>query len=218
MPREFPDQYSFRVAIRRTLRQVHPDGRITTPAINELNLMIHYLAKQIVDHANRLVLNKHQQTMQSADIMSAIQLVLPGELAKHAMSDLSKAVAKYSSSKPSGARQKGAVRAGLVFPVKRTENIMRAHMTCERLSKLAPVALSAVLEYLTTELLKLAGNQARDGKRMSINTRDLMMAIEMDSELQSLFKEVTKSGGVKVGHFMNTKHVVKHRRSKKLLV
>lgn len=57
--------------------------------------------------------------------------------------------------------------------------------------------LAAVLEYLTAELMELAGNAARDNKRMRIIPRHLQLAVRNDEELNKLLQHVTfAEGGV----------------------
>ena len=66
-----------------------------------------------------------------------------------------------------------------------------------RIGSGAPVYLAAVLEYLTAEILELAGNAARDNKKKRINPRHLSLAIRNDEELNDLLKGVTiAEGGV----------------------
>ena len=64
-------------------------------------------------------------------------------------------------------------RAGLQFPVGRVHRLLRKGNYAERVGAGAPVYLAAVLEYLTAEILELAGNAARDNKKTRIIPRPL---------------------------------------------
>ena len=88
-------------------------------------------------------------------------------------------------------------RAGLQFPVGRIHRFLRRGNYAERVGSGAPVYLAAVLEYLSAEVLELAGNAARDNKKARIVPRHLQLAIRNDEELNKLLGAVTiASGGV----------------------
>ncbi|XP_035946622.1 histone H2AX [Halichoerus grypus] len=88
-------------------------------------------------------------------------------------------------------------RAGLQFPVGRVHRLLRKGHYAERVGAGAPVYLAAVLEYLTAEILELAGNAARDNKKTRIIPRHLQLAIRNDEELNKLLGGVTiAQGGV----------------------
>ncbi|XP_072174840.1 histone H2A-like [Diadema setosum] len=88
-------------------------------------------------------------------------------------------------------------RAGLQFPVGRIHRFLRKGQYAARIGGGAAVYLAAVLEYLSAEILELAGNAARDNKKSRIVPRHLQLAIRNDEELNKLLSHVTiASGGV----------------------
>ena len=90
-----------------------------------------------------------------------------------------------------------AHRAGLQFPVGRIHRLLRKGNYAERVGHLAPVFLAAVMEYLASELLDLAGNAARQNRKRRIIPRHIQIAIRHDEELNRLMSNVTiAQGGV----------------------
>ena len=88
-----------------------------------------------------------------------------------------------------------SAKAGLQFPVGRIHNALREGNYAERIGAGAPIYLAAVLEYLTAEIIELAGNAARDNKRQRIIPRHIQLAVRNDEELNKLLRDVTISGG-----------------------
>ena len=90
-----------------------------------------------------------------------------------------------------------SAKAGLQFPVGRIARYLRQQRVASRIGAGAPVYLAAVLEYLTAEILELAGNASRDNRRKRIIPRHLQLAVRNDEELNRLLGGVTiASGGV----------------------
>ncbi len=88
-------------------------------------------------------------------------------------------------------------KAGLQFPVGRIGRFLKKGKYAGRVGAGAPVYLAAVLEYLTAEILELAGNAARDNKKTRIIPRHIQLAVRNDEELNKLFGSVTiAQGGV----------------------
>jgi len=88
-------------------------------------------------------------------------------------------------------------KAGLQFPVGRIGRFLKKGKFATRVGAGAPVYLAAILEYLTAEVLELAGNAARDNKKTRIVPRHIQLAVRNDEELNKLFGGVTiAQGGV----------------------
>jgi histone H2A len=93
--------------------------------------------------------------------------------------------------------QSKSSKAGLQFPVGRIGRHLRKGKFATRVGAGAPVYLAAILEYLTAEILELAGNAARDNKKTRIIPRHIQLAVRNDEELNKLFGGVTiAQGGV----------------------
>ncbi|XP_020368078.1 late histone H2A.2.2-like [Rhincodon typus] len=104
---------------------------------------------------------------------------------------------KSSGGKARAKAKTRSSRAGLQFPVGRVHRLLRKGNYADRVGAGAPVYLAAVLEYLTAEILELAGNAARDNKKSRIIPRHLQLAIRNDEELNKLLGGVTiAQGGV----------------------
>lgn len=87
--------------------------------------------------------------------------------------------------------------AGLQFPVGRVCRLLKRGHYADRISPGSAVYMAAVLEYLTAEILELAGNAARENKKARILPRHIQLAVRNDDELSKLFSCVTiAQGGV----------------------
>ena len=90
---------SYAIYIYKVLKQVHPDTGISSKAMSIMNSFVNDLFERIAAEASRLAHYNKRSTITSREIQTAVRLLLPGELAKHAVSEGTKAVTKYTSSK-----------------------------------------------------------------------------------------------------------------------
>lgn len=89
---------SYSIYIYKVLKQIHPDTGISSKAMSVMNSFVTDIFERIAGEASRLAHNK-RSTITSRAIQTAVRLLLPGELVKHAVSEGTKAVTKYTSSK-----------------------------------------------------------------------------------------------------------------------
>ena len=85
--------------IYRVLKQVHPDVGVSSRAMSIMNSFVNDIFERIAGEASRLAHHNKRKTISSREIQTSVRLLLPGELAKHAVSEGTKAVTKYTSSK-----------------------------------------------------------------------------------------------------------------------
>ena len=90
---------SYAIYIYKVMKQVHPDTGISSKAMSIMNSFVNDIFERIAGEASRLAHYNKKSTITSREIQTAVRLLLPGELAKHAVSEGTKAVTKYTSSK-----------------------------------------------------------------------------------------------------------------------
>ena len=88
---------SFSAYIYRVLKQVHPETGISKSSMSIMNSFINDIFEKIANESSKLVKYNKRHTLSSREVQTAVRLILPGELAKHAVSEGTKAVTKYSS-------------------------------------------------------------------------------------------------------------------------
>uniref|UniRef100_UPI00398E3D32 histone H2B 1.2-like n=1 Tax=Pristiophorus japonicus TaxID=55135 RepID=UPI00398E3D32 len=90
---------SYSIHIYKVMKQVHPDTGISSKAMGIMNSVVNDIFERIAGEASRLAHYNKRRTISSLEIQTTVRLLLPGELAKHAVSEGTKAVTKYTSSK-----------------------------------------------------------------------------------------------------------------------
>lgn len=88
---------TFSTYIYKVLKQVHNDTGISKKSMAIMNSFIYDIYDKIAIEASKLVRYNKKHTLSAREIQSAVKLLLPGELAKHAIIEGAKAVNKYSS-------------------------------------------------------------------------------------------------------------------------
>ncbi|CAM6127172.1 unnamed protein product [Calypogeia fissa] len=89
-------QESYKMYIYKVLKQVHPKFGVSSKAMVIMNSFIVDTFEKIASEASRLARYNKKHTIASREIQTAVKLILPGELAKHAVSEGTKAVTKFT--------------------------------------------------------------------------------------------------------------------------
>lgn len=88
---------TYKIYIYKVLKQVHPDTGISSKAMGIMNSFINDIFEKLAQESARLARYNKKPTITSREIQTAVRLILPGELAKHAVSEGTKSVTKFTS-------------------------------------------------------------------------------------------------------------------------
>ena len=94
-----PDFGKWKSFVYKVLKQVHPEIGISSKAMNIMESFCNDLFERLAAEAAKLARYSKQSTILSRDIQTAVRLIIPGELAKHAVSEGTKAVTKYNANR-----------------------------------------------------------------------------------------------------------------------
>ena len=178
------------IYITRVLKKVHPNKLINSTAKSIMNDIISYISEKLCIITVLIAKYANKKTISDGEVRVAVRLLLPNELSEFALSKGFQAVKGFTTSPTKD--------AGLTIPVSCVEKDLRNVDQKLQINAEAPVFLAAVLEYLTIEILEVAGNVATDSKKIRISVRHIYMSYVYDEELSELLMNIVmKESGVK---------------------
>ena len=187
----------FEAFISKVLKQVSNNSGITLNAKQQLNSFLCILAKYISKIAFELTIYGKKKTISDKEISNAIKIIISGCLLKNSILEGEKAINVFKNNINKGSRQN---KAGIIFAPSIAEKFLRNFGYSKiMITSSAPIYLSAVLEYLTYEILDLSLNNCNENKRSRIIIRDMEVSIRNDEEFDKLFRKLNISflgGGV----------------------
>ena len=95
----FRDEDNLRVYIFRVLKEVHPETGISKTAISTLNSIILEVYRNLAANARELCMKSDHKILTPQDIQTAIKIVFPGEICKHAINEGTRALTTFNSQK-----------------------------------------------------------------------------------------------------------------------
>jgi histone H2B len=88
---------SYSVYIYRVLKNIHGDIGISKRGMAVMNSFVADLFEKIALEASKLNRYQKKHTISSGDIQAAVKLILPGDLAEHAIAEGTRALGKFSA-------------------------------------------------------------------------------------------------------------------------
>lgn len=184
--------------IHVVLKQVHYDLQITNAALLMMNNMLISLGIRLIKASNKISNLLNNKLLSKADMATAVKILLGDDLSRYALLEGTKAVIRYKESRMRIKRKMAKEKyTGLQFKVSTTNSLIHGNINKNNSSyEDTGVFLTAVLEYISAELLESSGDTARDDGRKQITPRDILKAIKDDSELNRIYSGYILGTGV----------------------
>lgn len=170
--------------IRLVSAQTGPDLRVSQHFLNLTDEILSVVLNSLINSAMLIKKTSGREELMAKDIQAAVRVLIGGDLAKHAVSEGTKAVTIYMSDTTKRERKSRASRAKLIVSVSKVENAIRSMLKKgQRCGSTTFIYAAAVVEYLAAEICEVSGNAARDKKRKTISGEDFNTAMQADQEL-----------------------------------
>ena len=226
---------NFQIYIHKVLKSqnVHPDMQLSVKASHQLNSLIATFCKVIASYAQDACSLSKKSTISSKEIVLAVSIITPEHIRKAMVKKIDDSLILYAKPTEDVKPTRRENKAGLNVSVALCEKFIRRFGYAKvNVSKTASVALACACEYLISEILNLAGNGARDEKKVIIKIRHIYVAIFHDEELKKIMEacKIEFVGAGVIPHIRQeflsngkpaskaVKNIKKHQKSQDLLL
>jgi histone H2B len=95
-PKSYNSTSAFTTYISRVRKQVHPGLGVTKSSMKILESFIDDFFNRICVESSMLMSSSGNKTLRAQDVLAAINMILPGELKTHAVTEIEKALNAYN--------------------------------------------------------------------------------------------------------------------------
>ena len=191
-PRTTHQPLNLEIYIHKIGKQIDPECTISKDAKEALNKIAQCLTDEYVRSLAALLFHNGKKTVSTRDVLAATRILLKGGIAKHAVTEGTKAITKLSMEVPKKKGQKRmstAQKTGLVLSPSRVASYVRQlindYRVDTRMSANAPVYLAGVLDYLIAEILDIACNKVKNEKPHRVTAEVVHEVIREDDDLRT---------------------------------
>lgn len=191
---------NFNLYIKELLKHNDPTLTISGVSLSIINNLIKVIIAKLTYVINIITIRINIKTLSPRDIQAAINLSFPLKLAKNATTMGYNAISHYKSfldTEPDGIGPiQRKTRAGLIFNVTRIEKLMMIGISLNRKNKMSAVYMTAVVEYVCSEILKKSSDVTKLYSKARLTPRHIKLGISNNVELSFLYEDTIIGGGI----------------------
>jgi histone H2A len=205
------DSVKFDSFISKLLKQLASDVGMTGDSLSELNNIARLSLARLMDYCNHLLLNSKRKTLSSKQVITAVKLWFPEEMAKNMIKEAETSSKRYLSVRKERLKEAKNLKKGeklppmtrasmarIIFPPTRVENVMKDMSLVQRKTESSSIVMATILEYIIASILKLSADEAINSKKRRITPRHITLAIHSDPCWRDFFDDCILAGGVAV--------------------
>jgi histone H3 len=179
----------FELYILKLLKNVAETSGATTNTKQQLNSILCFICKIISDTAYDLTIFAGKKTISEKEVLNSLKLILPENLCKTAIIKGQNYVNTFNTADESVTKgMSRKTKASSCFPPSIIEKFLRNFGYNKVLvTSNTPIFLTGAIEYIASEMLENASQQAKDKKHVRITVRDLELGVRNDTEFNSFF-------------------------------
>ena len=182
-PAKQTESFSFSPYIYSMLKAKHPTIGISQTGMSILNSYNCDIRERLAIESSKLARRSFSKALTFREMQIAVSLVLPGELSRSARDEGTKAITTNFTEIGSS--------SSLQFSSTGISRFLKVGNYAPIIGDCSCIYLAAVLEHITSEILKLACNAAQDDNNTRIMSRHLQLAIRNNRDLNQLYCDVT---------------------------
>ncbi|XP_062390260.1 uncharacterized protein zgc:163040 [Sardina pilchardus] len=174
---------SYAIYVYKVLKQVHPDTGISSKAMGIMNSFVNDIFERIAGESSRLAHYNKRSTISSREIQTAVRLLLPGELAKHAVSEGTKAMSGRGKGgkglgKGGAKRHRKVLRDNIQGITKPAIRRLARRGGVKRISGLIYEETRGVLKVFLENVIRDAVTYTEHAKRKTVTAMDVVYALK----------------------------------------
>lgn len=168
--------------IKKIGKKVHQDFSISESATLFFSEFGKLVAKKIAQSTSSLNQNSNKKIISEKDIRTVTKIILPEYLGKEAIEKGDIALNRYQTNNDRSISD----RSRLQIQVNKVGQLLKKHSTLQKINIKASIFASAVINYLLSEIIELAGDVTKDLEKKVIQSSHVVMSILNDEELNRL--------------------------------
>lgn len=182
---------NFESYIPKLMKTIHKPINITSDVKKEMNNLIILFISKISNEMLRLSFSSNNKKISNSHVILGLRLFFPKEISSQLIDRFKIHIDKFNNWEEDGSKNtRREKKAGLCFPVSRVQHVVNLLGGVNMEDSNDYIGMTAVIEFLCSELLVLAARETKSQKLATVTPRHLQKSICLDENWRLLMKRL----------------------------